>query len=633
MRLNLLFLLLVTPASLVSARCCRCRPSEPCWPSEAEWDSLNRTTNGQVLPLRPVGAVCHDPTYNSEKCKATKGWNGEQSSIWTSDHPGMLILLMNSLCWIKRHESPTSITTLLTRPIAALLYTNWEMWPEQNQSCYTNITDRSIPCGQGRVPLYTVQAQTPEDIQAGVNFSRTHNIRLAIRNTGHSYQGRSTAPESLQINTHSMKNKTVHHNFKPSGYNGTGKIEPIAVTLDAGVQLIDMYEFCYKHHVMVVGGTSNGVGAAGGFVQGGGHSMFAGLMGMASDNALEFKVVVADGRHVTANAYQNSDLFWALRGGGGGTFGVVTSVTVRAIREPSSVAFSFEGGTPLGSDAYWDAVTYLNSFLPEFNEAGGSMYYYLNPNYTTSGGMQISEMHAFGSFPNFTSIAEVNKTMTPLIDKLQNITGSSFTYTPGLYKQASALYVENFSGPDQAGVPAILGSRLLTRDLLKSSDGPKEIAKALRSLKMYPNLTDPISGIVTAGPQVWANSDIDSALHPIWRKTQLHLYFVRSWQDTDSFEYQQTLQTNLTNVEVPILKKLDPAPQGGAYLNEADAYDPEWRDTFWGPNYPRLYKIKQKWDPEGLFIVRTGVGSEDWDEEGLCPRLRKAQLSPIALSD
>lgn len=42
--------------------------------------------------------------------------------------------------------------------------------------------------------------------------------------------------------------------------------------------------------------------------------------------------------------------------------------------------------------------------------------------------------------------------------------------------------------------------------------------------------------------------------------------------------------------------------------------------SFWGSNYPRLYQIKQKWDPEGLFIVRTGVGSEDWDAEGLCPR-------------
>ncbi|KAJ5741051.1 hypothetical protein N7493_000923 [Penicillium malachiteum] len=491
----------------------------------------------------------------------------------------------------------SSTETMLTRRIAALLYTNWEMWPEQNQSCYTNLTDRSIPCGQGRVPFYTVQAQTSKNIQAGVNFARSHNIRLAIQSTGHIYQGRSTAPESLQINTHLMKNKTVHHNFKPSGYNGTGMIEPIAVTLDAGGQLIDMYEFCYNHHVMVVRGISNGVGATGGFVQGGGHSLFAGLMGMASDNALEFKVVVADLRSPCyCECFQNSDLFWALRGGGGGTFGVVTSVTVRAIREPSIVAFSFEGGAALGSDAYWDEVAYLNQFLPEFNEGGGSI------------------------------IAEVNRTMMPFIEKLENITGSSFTYTPGLYKRGSTLYVVNFSGPDQAGVPAILGSRLLTRDLLKSTDGPKEIAEALCSLKVYPDLTDPISGIVTVGPKFGPALTLTARCILFGVRHNCISISLGHGRTPIHSTIKKILQTNLTDVEVPILKKLDPAPQGGAYLNEADAYYPEWRDTFCGSNYPRLYRIKQKWDLEGLFIVRTGVGSEDWDEEGLCPRFSKAQL-------
>lgn len=167
------------------------------------------------------------------------------------------------------------------------------MWPQKNESCYID-AERSVPCRQGRVPYYTIEAESARDIQAGVKFARSHNLRLAIRNTGHSYQGGSTAPESLQINTHLMKNKTLHRNFKPAGYNGTGKIEPLAVTLSAGVQLFDMYTFCGKHGVMAVGGSSHGVGAAGGYIQGGGHSMLAGIAGMASDNALEFNVVVAD---------------------------------------------------------------------------------------------------------------------------------------------------------------------------------------------------------------------------------------------------------------------------------------------------------------------------------------------------
>lgn len=154
---------------------------------------------------------------------------------------------------------------------------------------------------------------------------------------------------------------------------------------------------------------------------------------------------------------------------------------------------------------------------------------------------------------------------------------------------------------------------------MKSDDGPKNLTDTLRSLKIvYPGNFNPIQGLVTAGPQVWANSDIDSALHPIWRETQLHLIIKRGWKDTTPFEQQATLQRNLTENEVPLLKKLDSAPQGGSYLNEADAYEPNWKQAFWDSNYPRLYQAKQKWDPEGLFIIRTGVSSEDWDNEGLC---------------
>ncbi|KAE8371045.1 hypothetical protein BDV26DRAFT_303295 [Aspergillus bertholletiae] len=593
MRLNGLSFWILISANLGSAttigarRSCRCSPSESCWPSESEWDSLNRTTNGQVDTLKPVGEVCHGSIYNSRECHMVNQYSN--SSIWRTDHP------------------------------AALIYTNWEALPQRNESCFVG-SKRSVPCGQGRVPLYTVEAKTPQDIQAGVNFARHYNLRLAIRNTGHSYQGRSTAPDSLQINTHAMKNKTLHKNFTPSGYNGTGKIEPFAVTLDAGVQLYDMYKFCSENSVMVVGGSSHGVGAAGGFIQGGGHSMFAGLLGMASDNALEFKVVVSDGRHVIANAYQNSDLFWALRGGGGGTFGVVTSVTVRAIPEPPIVSFKLVGEMALASDAYWNAVEHLNSFIPEYNEAGGTMYYYLNPNYPSDSGKRVSQMHIFGGFPNKTSRAEVRKFMKPFVDKLGHIAGKpldfNVTYTP----KAADLFTSEFGTSDLAGVHSILGSRLLTRDLLKSHDGPKRIANTLRSLKVIPGKYDTISGIVTVGPQVWANTDIDSALHPVWRETQLHLVIMRPWLDTTPFVAQEVMQKNLTYVEVPMLKKLDLVPKGGAYLNEADAYDPEFKETFWGPNYPRLYQIKQKWDPEGLFIVRTGVGSEDWDDEGLCPK-------------
>ena len=68
----------------------------------------------------------------------------------------------------------------------------------------------------------------------------------------------------------------------------------------------------------------------GGYIQGGGHSPLSCLHGLAADQVLSAEVVTPDGRFVTADFTQNTDLFWAIRGGGGSTFGVVTSITVKA---------------------------------------------------------------------------------------------------------------------------------------------------------------------------------------------------------------------------------------------------------------------------------------------------------------
>src|SRR5438045_1202467 len=86
---SLLFPLVVTISATSTAKSCRCRPSDPCWPSHAEWTSLNKTVNGNLIALRPVGAVCHGSEFNAEACHEAK-LNGS-SSVWRSDQPGMSI--------------------------------------------------------------------------------------------------------------------------------------------------------------------------------------------------------------------------------------------------------------------------------------------------------------------------------------------------------------------------------------------------------------------------------------------------------------------------------------------------------------------------------------------------------------
>jgi hypothetical protein len=66
------------------------------------------------------------------------------------------------------------------------------------------------------------------------------------------------------------------------------------------------------------------------------------------------------------------------------------------------------------------------------------------------------------------------------------------------------------------------------------------------------------------------------------------------------------------------IRKLVPKP--AAYLGESNYFEPQWQEAFWGTNYPRLLAVKDKHDPDGLFFVHHGVGSERWSEDGFTRR-------------
>lgn len=173
-------------------------------------------------------------------------------------------------------------------------WSNWETWPEKDEQCYIE-TPQSTPCKQGRIPLLSVKVKEAKHIQEAVKFAAKHNLKLVIKNSGHDFIGRSSAPNSLQIFTHDMKEISIVDEFVPTVPVNTGTPPSTkAVKLGAGVQLHEMYSYLGSKGVMVVAGTANTVGITGGYIQGGGHSLLGWLHGMASDNALEFEVVLAD---------------------------------------------------------------------------------------------------------------------------------------------------------------------------------------------------------------------------------------------------------------------------------------------------------------------------------------------------
>ena len=184
------------------------------------------------------------------------------------------------------------------------------------------------------------------------------------------------------------------------------------------------------------------------------------------DNVLEITIVTADGKHVVANSYCNKDLFWALRGGGGGTWGVVTSVTYRT--HPSttfSAAFITVSSTNVNSTQ--NLFTEIIRLTPSLVEQGYGGYGIGSTNY----------LQLLVASPNVTA-EQTQVTFRPLFDFAVSQPGFQVENSTILFQDFSQFYDALFPNDGQTGVPAELSSWLLPKDVIET-DKPEELAAEL----------------------------------------------------------------------------------------------------------------------------------------------------------
>ncbi|MPY52980.1 FAD-binding oxidoreductase [Streptomyces acidicola] len=172
-------------------------------------------------------------------------------------------------------------------------------------------------------PQAVAYCTTDSDVAACIRFAQDNGLATAVRSGGHSAAGYSTSPglviDVSCLNTVRTDGSTVH--------------------LGPGSQGVDVVNTLSSYGIQVAGGTCPTV-AMGGWIQGGGLGYASRKYGMGSDRLVSARVVLADGRTVRASATDNPDLLWALRGGGGGNFGVVTDYEVRPVQIPALTLFN-----------------------------------------------------------------------------------------------------------------------------------------------------------------------------------------------------------------------------------------------------------------------------------------------------
>jgi FAD/FMN-containing dehydrogenase len=560
----------------------RVRPSDAGWPSAARWDKLNQDVGGNLIKVRPLFAACATEPKGAECLDALKN---ARNPFFLGDQP------------------------------AGTQVSGW--------------LDAWAPAASA----YAVDARNAADVAAAVNFARENDLRLVVKGGGHSYQGTSNASDSLLVWTRAMNAVTVQNAFVGKGCRGTQAPTP-AVTVEAGAMWIDAYDaVTTKAGRYVQGGGCTSVGVAG-LVQSGGFGSMSKGFGTAAAGLLEAEIVTADGVLRTVNACMNSDLFWALKGGGGGSWGVVTKLTLRTHELPEFFGHA-EGTIKAKSDAAFRQLIARfvgfyrdNLFNPHWGESVK-----IKPENTLElsmvcqglDGRQSADVWrpffdwAKGSSDYSASDVDAGslRARTWWDVEARKARGSDAMISD---PRPGASVVHAWWSGDKDQVSAFLHgyeSLWLPAALLEPAEqahlagalfaasrrwevqlhfnkglagAPAEAIAAARDTATNPVVLDAfaLAIIATGGPPPLPGQPFDADV---------------------AHRHARAVDEAATE-----LRKIVPDP--GSYVSESNYFNETWQQAFWGSNYRKLRAVKANYDPDGLFFVHHGVGSEAWSADG-----------------
>jgi FAD/FMN-containing dehydrogenase len=565
----------------------RVRPNDAAWPSQGEWDALAARVGGRLTRPKALFAACADAAQTAA-CRAT---------LMESANP----------LFIGEQVSGTQVSGW---------YKAWKPEPS----------------------AYAIAAHTAEDVAQGVNFARTHNLRLVVKGPGHSYLGCSNAPDSLLIWTRAMNDVVVHDAFTPQGCDGKCAAVP-AVSVGGGAIWIDVY-----HAVSVLGGRyAQGGGCAdvgvAGLVQGGGFGSLSKGFGTAGASLIEAEVVTADGRIRVVNAHRDPDLFWALKGGGGGNFAVITRLTLRTHDLPANFGYVTVRLKARSDDDY---RRLLDRFFALYADS------ILGPHWGEQAHLESGNVLRITMLAQGLTDAEMHAAWKPLLDWAgdpKNGVDTPDTLELGVipsrlfwdFERHHALGLKDIVIDSRPGAPPWHGwwsgdagqvgaflygydSSWLPKRLLAPEQRPALVEALFEASRAHDVDLHFNKGLAGAPPDA-IDASRNTPMNPavldaftllIVAEGSLPAFPGSPYPPVNTAAAKKSADA-IDRAMLPIRKL---APGAGSYVAESNFFNPHWQDEYWGRHYGRLRRVKARYDPGGLFITHHGVGSEDWSDDG-----------------
>lgn len=437
-------------------------------------------------------------------------------------------------------------------------------------SAYDNAIKIYNPTYSYEHPAFVALPQSIEDVRRCLTVANSTRTPVAVKSGGHCFAGYSTIDsKGFVISLQKMRKVTID-------------LQRETITVQSGANWGDVYSSVDNSGYVVVGGCVPAVGI-GGYILGGGYSMLSRANGgLACDSAVSYTMVTADGKDVvTANEMVNQDLFWALRGGGGGNFGVLVDVTLRLHKGPRQFKWS---------RLMYDSTESSEKGLLAVGKNLATLPKELNLDMALHGfsGKKLLTLDGVYSDHHEEMVKDALKSLHPTTMSQQLSYTSYLDFTTDYSKRHGFVHYET--------EPVYVKGAMI-------SSLPTALAKYFAELEIPPEC---LIEFVHMGGDIQQHLPTATAFPA--RSAQYSFYTYGRFQDPTHKEEVMKFATSTYNA----VKSTGCTV--GSYVNYMDRYLDNWAREYYGLNYKQLCKVKEKWNPigKGCLHFQQEIGSQ-WE--------------------